>query len=916
MEQTALTYQSLNFRNALLEAHNEATPYAILIVDMKGKVISYTRQFVQLWSMPQHIVEAKDDEAALQYAMTMVADPQGFINRVQYLYKNPEETSYDEVLFKDGRIIERYGRAIIGEDGTTYGWAWHFRDITSRKKAEEEIKAKNEQLNNLYQELQFVTDTIPQLAWATEKDGFVYFFNKGWLQYTGLTLEEAKGNHWIQSLHPDDVERTLRVWESSKSTGNTYEVEYRLRRHDGVFRWFLARGTPMKDKDGNIIKWYGTNTDIQEKKEQEKELENKVQSRTAELEREKAFANSVLDASINGIIALDAIRDEKGNVVDFTIIKINKQLTAIIGLDKAIIGKSYLSLFWGSVENGIFDMYKEVLDKGRPLRKEIYSTNLNLNSWFEIAAAKRGDNGIVASIINISQQRQAALQIEEQKNLLDNILKHSPSGITVYKAMRDGVRKIIDFQCIVANDAAEEFTLIPNKERFQKTVLEITPDLKESPLFGMAVAAIEEGSPFRTEYYSEPVGRWLELSVVKMDGEHLINLFRDITPIKNTQLEIEKAAERFAGVFNASQSGMFTFAPVRDERGEIIDFRFVITNPTFAAYVGQTPEVLNGALGSTWFPGYLTNGVFDMYKKTYLTGEAQRIDIHYNVDQHDIYLDLKSTKVGDEVLVTFNDYTPLKRTQLELEKYVEDLKRSNANLEEFAYAASHDMKEPIRKIHFFSDRLKKSLADRLNEEQAHYFQRMQHAAKRMGTLIEDLLLYSFVTKGATFEKEVDLNNKIALVLEDLELEIQQRSAKIEVGLMPVVTGHRRQLQQLFHNLIGNALKYSRPNVPPQIDIICQKGNSHQLPMHVRRKGEGKEYHLIKVQDNGIGFEQKEAERIFNVFTRLHGNAEYKGSGIGLSIVQKIVENHHGYVWAESTPGQGSTFFVALPAGEY
>jgi signal transduction histidine kinase len=385
-----------------------------------------------------------------------------------------------------------------------------------------------------------------------------------------------------------------------------------------------------------------------------------------------------------------------------------------------------------------------------------------------------------------------------------------------------------------------------------------------------------------------------------------------VTPIKEAQIQIEKSVSRLSAVFNASQSGMFIFAPVLNSSGEVVDFRFVITNPSFAGYVGQTPEVLNGALGSTWFPGYLTNGVFDMYKHTYLTGETQQVDIHYNVDQHDLYLDLRSTKVGDEVLVTFNDYTPLKRAQLQLEKYIEDLKRTNANLEEFAYAASHDLKEPIRKIMFFSDRIKGSLMEKLTQEETRYFERMETAAKRMSSLIDDLLYYSQVSLRPGMLDKVDLNYLISLVLNDLDLEIEEKNAKVHVDKLFTITGHHRQLQQAFQNLISNALKYSRPGVEPQITISCHKALGKDTGLHLSSEELQKEYYIVSISDNGIGFEQEDAERIFNVFTRLHGTSEYTGTGIGLSIVRKVIENHSGYITAESRKGEGSTFKVFLP----
>jgi len=242
-----------------------------------------------------------------------------------------------------------------------------------------------------------------------------------------------------------------------------------------------------------------------------------------------------------------------------------------------------------------------------------------------------------------------------------------------------------------------------------------------------------------------------------------------------------------------------------------------------------------------------------------------------------------------------------------------ELKRSNANLEEFAYAASHDMKEPIRKIHFFTDRLKTGLQDQLNEENQRYFERLETGAKRMGTLIDDLLLYSHISRGAAIEESVDLNQIITLVKEDMELAIEEKHAVIIVESLPKIKGHRRQLQQLFENLIGNALKYSKPGVAPHLWITSFKTTGSETSLRLTGSESDKHYYQIEVRDNGIGFDQADAERIFNVFTRLHGNTEYKGTGVGLSIVRKVAENHGGYAWAESNEGEGATFKVLLPA---
>jgi PAS domain S-box-containing protein len=242
----------------------------------------------------------------------------------------------------------------------------------------------------------------------------------------------------------------------------------------------------------------------------------------------------------------------------------------------------------------------------------------------------------------------------------------------------------------------------------------------------------------------------------------------------------------------------------------------------------------------------------------------------------------------------------------------QELARSNTNLEEFAYAASHDMKEPIRKIHFFSDRLKGMLHGRMQEEEKSLFDRMEAASKRMSSLIDDLLSYSQVSVRPKTLEKVDLNQLVDIVLHDFDIEIEEKKATVFVNSLPVIQGYHRQLQQAFQNLIGNALKYCRPGVAPYITISSQSMQGKTSGLHLPVEELEKEYYIITVSDNGIGFEQEEAERIFNVFTRLHGNAEYQGTGVGLSIARKVVENHKGYIWAESEPGKGATFKLLLP----
>lgn len=249
------------------------------------------------------------------------------------------------------------------------------------------------------------------------------------------------------------------------------------------------------------------------------------------------------------------------------------------------------------------------------------------------------------------------------------------------------------------------------------------------------------------------------------------------------------------------------------------------------------------------------------------------------------------------------------RTQ-ELSLYSDELARSNRELEDFAFVASHDLQEPLRKIRAFGNRLESGYNDVIDERGKDYLARMLNAAERMSMLISDLLAFSRVsTRGKEFD-EVDLNNTIQSVLGDLEIAIDETSAEISVGDMPVIRGDKSQLEQLFLNLISNALKFQSKGVTPAVNINAEKAtesDTHDILM-------ADEYDWIKitVKDNGIGFEQSFAEKIFAPFQRLHGRSEYKGTGIGLAVCRRIVERHNGQITALSSPGQGATFSIIMP----
>jgi light-regulated signal transduction histidine kinase (bacteriophytochrome) len=239
----------------------------------------------------------------------------------------------------------------------------------------------------------------------------------------------------------------------------------------------------------------------------------------------------------------------------------------------------------------------------------------------------------------------------------------------------------------------------------------------------------------------------------------------------------------------------------------------------------------------------------------------------------------------------------LAETNAALARRADELVRSNAELEQFASIASHDLQEPLRKVRTFTEQLTVTEADRLSEKGRDYITRANAAAERMQRLIEDLLKFSRVaTHGRPFAP-VDLGSVTTGVLEDLEDQVQRTGATVHVGKLPTVFGDALQMRQLMQNLISNALKFHREGVPPEVAI---EGTVNDGEMR------------LTVRDNGIGFEPQYERRIFRVFERLHGRTEYPGTGIGLALCRKIVERHGGTIVAEGRPGAGSTFTVVMP----
>ncbi len=488
---------------------------------------------------------------------------------------------------------------------------------------------------------------------------------------------------------------------------------------------------------------------------------------------------------------------------------------------------------------------------------------------------------------------------------------------------------------------------LANQEAFQiwgkgpeilgKPIFETLPELQDQGYIEIINQVLKSGEPHLADevlvrsiiegkqvdhYFNLVYQPYYEKSSTIPTGVFTIS--HNVTELVEARLQVATALEKVRLSKEAAELGTFDMDLEKgildwDSRCRIL---FGITHQNAVTYEkdfaeGLHPDdrdrilvAINGCFNKS-----LTNGDYDV---EYRTVGAEDGIIRWIRAKGKVYFNSEDKPV--RFIGSVLDITEKVNTLQEIENLVEvrtaelahankrlhninkELQRSNQYLEEFAYAASHDLKEPLRKILYFTSKLKMQLSTHLQEEQETSFERIENATERMGNLIDDLLLYSHVSQQPLEMESVDLNEKMEQVLEDLELAISEKKAVLNIANLPVVKGYTRPLQQLFQNLISNALKYSKKNISPQIDI------SHQLISE-----DGKPYNLISVKDNGIGFNPEYADRIFQMFARLHGKSEYSGTGLGLTIVRKVLETHNGFVRVQSTPDEGSTFNVFLPA---
>lgn len=356
---------------------------------------------------------------------------------------------------------------------------------------------------------------------------------------------------------------------------------------------------------------------------------------------------------------------------------------------------------------------------------------------------------------------------------------------------------------------------------------------------------------------------------------------------------------------------------LRNDRGQVDGFRIRWASANISELTSRPLTESIGLTLNELFAGGLPSSLFSQLIDVVETGNSREVESQLRLTSGETHWFLvRLNRYEEGICLSMHTITARKQAEQNLLKTIEDLKRSNQNLEQFAYVASHDLQEPLRKLIGFGDILQNQYGAGLGEQGAKLVQRMQVATQRMHTLIKDILSFSRLSATQEPFKRVDLQAVVNNVISDLEPVIREKKAVLDVTSLPYLEGNAGQLSHLFQNLLSNALKFTRPGDIPLIRIDCEVilGSAIE-PMPgttVLTTDLNRSFFAIIVSDNGIGFDEKHRERIFSIFQRLHGRSEYPGTGIGLAVVQKVVENHRGYLNAHSQPGKGAEFTVYLP----
>lgn len=631
-------------------------------------------------------------------------------------------------------------------------------------------------------------------------------------------------------------------------------------------------------------------------------LQQQLKERNEKLQESQSLLAGILNSSLDGVAAFSALRNEQKKIVDFKLILLNPTAEKMLNrrLDE-LVGKQLLVEMPEHLTNGLFDAYVSVVETSQPLELEFFYHKGPVNGcWLQIAAVKLND-GFAITFRNITERKQAETALRESEERFRAIFEQAAVGIAHIS---------LSGQFLRVNPGFCEILGYQESELLCRTWQEIThPDdlgTESEYIQEMWVGSVPTASMEKRYIRKDGQVRWVNVTISTMriaeKIQYFIGVIQDVSERKQAEIALRESEERFRAIFEQAAVGISQTT---------LSGQFLRVNPGFCEIMGYTEaELLEMAWQEITHPDDVEPNLD--YVSQLLAGHIQT----YSLEKRYIRKDggvqwvnsttsamRNATGTPQFLIGAIEDISERKQAQEQLQtslevqtRYAQELARSNAELEQFAYVASHDLQAPLSTIASYAQLLETRYQDQLEANAKKFINKIVKGAMRMQVLIDDLLEYSRVGRKNKPFAATDCNRVFEEACANLHLALRKNQAVVTRSNLPLVTADSSQLVQLFQNLISNAIKYRRDE-PPVIRVTFENQE---------------DCWLFAVQDNGIGIESKYSERIFQIFQRLHTQEEYSGTGIGLAICQKIVERHGGRIWVESQPGTGSTFYFTIP----
>jgi PAS domain S-box-containing protein len=741
------------------------------------------------------------------------------------------------------------------------------RDVTEQVAAERELAYER----NL---LRTILDSLPDYVHVKDTQGQYVLSNRAHMAVVGAKSQAEIIGKTSMKLFGEEIATPFQaddryILETGKPL---LGIERRAVDANGKEIWILSNKVPLHDDDGALQGIVAIATDITDRRRAEERIR----------ESETRLRNVIQNAPVF-IFAIDK---------NYNLTFFEGQGTPNIDIEQVgqALGQSMFELSDNGAEMQIADAVQAAFSG------ENAQSTVQMGEFaFDIRYSPIVDpNGEIHRMIGVATDVTERVRVEEA-------LRHSEArNRAMLSAIPDLMFVLDDKGRHVEVKAEHPSNMVVRVEDIlMLTVHDIFPDDDLADRYLDAIhTCLKIGKVQTLDYSLKTLGgdQHFEARLAKLNETEVVTIVRNITEQHNATEQIRRNEQMYRTlIHNLPRIAVMLYDT---------DLRFIIAEGGPLIDNGFIPEEVEGKSLRDVISNRDLAFFDDRYRRA-LAGETVNYERptpngrHYNTTIVPIYTDEQEIMGG---LVVVIDVTEDRWQAQELLQYAEALERSNQELQDFAYVASHDLQEPLRKIQAFGDRLAQRADGNLDETALDYLARMQNAASRMQTLIQDLLAFSRITTKAQPFQVVDLNHIIKEALTDLELRIEQSNATVDVDSLPQIAADPLQMRQLFQNLIGNALKYTRPDVAP---IIAVKATRVMLD-------DDQEFIEINVSDNGIGFGERHAERIFGLFQRLHSRNQYEGTGMGLAICRKIAERHNGTLHATGVEGQGATFTLRLP----